>query len=627
MTGTTWTLDDVDALREGWDFEAKKAAGRDGRGKLPDDFWPTYSAMANSRGGQVVLGLKERRDRTLEVHGIGDPEAVQRELWDLLNNRNKISANLLSEGDVEEVEVEGRTLIVLRIPRAPRSERPVYLGPDPRTGTYLRSHEGDRKADRDRVRRMLADAEYETRDARVLKGYDLADVDADSLAAWRNVFRSKEPGHPWVGLPDLDLLKQLGGWRRDRDEDLEGLTLAGLLMFGRAETITDVLPHYFVDFQERDNPPGGAISWSDRVHPDGRWTGNVFDFFRKVVVKLTADLKVPFRIGPDLQRIDDTPVHRALREALVNALVHADYEGRLSVQVLKLRDGFEFRNPGVPRLPLSTIREGGSSDCRNRNLQKMFGLIGFGERAGSGFSRILQAWREQHWAAPSLDEDPELDTTTLRLTTESLLDERVLSELEARFPDFPQLSTEGRLAIATAEIEGRVTNRRMQEICALHSRDLTFLLKDLVVRGFLVPHGDRAGTWYTVAAEAPLPVEEPQLEFPIAPEGTRQTTRQTTRQSPGAGPTQRGTHLGTQSEAGAQQAVERVASGRYSEAPLVRAAVLAACREQRRTAQEVAELLNRSRKTIQEHYLRPLVKEGRMRRDGRYYRTIEGGQP
>ena len=274
----------------------------------------------------------------------------------------------------------------------------------------------------------------------------------------------------------------------------------------------------------------------------------------------------------------------------------------------------------MPRLPLSMIREGGSSDCRNRNLQKMFGLIGFGERAGSGFSRILQAWREQHWAAPSLDEDPELDTTTLRLTTESLLDERVLAELEARFPGFPRLSTEGRLAVATAEIEGRVTNRRMQEICALHSRDLTFLLRDLVDRGMLLPHGDRAGTWYTMEVEDPVRRPERPLEVPNSGEGTRQTTPLSSE----GRPTQRGTHLGTQSAVGAQQAVERVASGRYSEAPLVRAAVLAACREQRRTAQEVAELLNRSRKTIQEHYLRPLVKEGRMRRDGRYYRTVEG---
>jgi hypothetical protein len=46
---TTWTLDATDASREGWDFETKEADHRDGRSMLPEDFWPTYSAMANSR--------------------------------------------------------------------------------------------------------------------------------------------------------------------------------------------------------------------------------------------------------------------------------------------------------------------------------------------------------------------------------------------------------------------------------------------------------------------------------------------------------------------------------------------------------------------------------------------------
>jgi ATP-dependent DNA helicase RecG len=49
-SGEPWTLDEVEALREGWDFEAKRATGKDGGGKLPEDFWPTYSAMANTRG-------------------------------------------------------------------------------------------------------------------------------------------------------------------------------------------------------------------------------------------------------------------------------------------------------------------------------------------------------------------------------------------------------------------------------------------------------------------------------------------------------------------------------------------------------------------------------------------------
>jgi predicted HTH transcriptional regulator len=81
-------------------------------------------------------------------------------------------------------------------------------------------------------------------------------------------------------------------------------------------------------------------------------------------------------------------VHEALREALVNTLIHVDYTGRVSILVVKRPDMFGFRNPGSMRLPLEEVQQGGISDCRNRNLQKMFQLVGLGEQAGSGIPKI-----------------------------------------------------------------------------------------------------------------------------------------------------------------------------------------------------------------------------------------------
>lgn len=74
-------------LAEGQDFEAKRAAGRDGQGQLPESFWETYSAMANTEGGVVLLGIDEPEPGVFSVHGISDPVKVQKELWSGLHNR------------------------------------------------------------------------------------------------------------------------------------------------------------------------------------------------------------------------------------------------------------------------------------------------------------------------------------------------------------------------------------------------------------------------------------------------------------------------------------------------------------------------------------------------------------
>lgn len=121
--------------------------------------------------------------------------------------------------------------------------------------------------------------------------------------------------------------------------------------------------------------------------PDGAWSGNLYDFFRRVIRKLTEDLKVPFVLQGG-ERVDDTPAHQALREALVNTLIHADYTGRASVLVVKQPSGLVFRNPGMMRVPVMQALAGGASDCRNRTLHQMFLFINLGELAGSGLPKI-----------------------------------------------------------------------------------------------------------------------------------------------------------------------------------------------------------------------------------------------
>ena len=189
-------------------------------------------------------------------------------------------------------------------------------------------------------------------------------------------------------------MRLIGGWREDRASGEAGLTAAGLLMFGQWTSIAEAFPLYFLDYQERPADAQSQTRWLDRIVPDGAWSGNLYDFFRRVIRKLTEDLKVPFVLQGG-ERVDDTPAHQALREALVNTLIHADYTGRASVLVVKQPSGFVFRNPGMMRVPALIALSGGESDCRNHTLHQMFLFINLGERAGSGLPKIRSGWEVQ----------------------------------------------------------------------------------------------------------------------------------------------------------------------------------------------------------------------------------------
>jgi predicted HTH transcriptional regulator len=338
-------------LAESVELECKLAHGKDGRGEIPRDFWSTYSAMANAHGGVVLLGVREKAGK-FSVAGVPDADKLRRDLFNTLNNRTKVSVNLLTEADVTVRELAGAQVLEVRIPQASRQQKPVFLNGQPLGNTYRRLHDGDRRCDDEVVKRLLAEQMEESRDTRILDKFGLDDLDRDSLRAYRNAFAVHRPGHPWVALDDLEFLRMLGGWRQDRASGEAGLTAAGLLMFGRWPALPEAFPLYFVDYQERSGDPDSPTRWLDRVVPDGAWSGNLYDFFRKVILKLTADLKVPFAVR-DAVRIDDTPAHQALREALVNCLIHADYSDRASVLVVKEPAGFSFRNPGAMRITKS----------------------------------------------------------------------------------------------------------------------------------------------------------------------------------------------------------------------------------------------------------------------------------
>ena len=104
-----------DSYREDNRREVKKA--HDG---LPVSLWDTYSAFANCYGGIIILGVKENPDGSWRTTGLKNAAKLQKEFWDIVNNTNKVSINLLRENDVETYEYNGDVIMTIHVPAAER---------------------------------------------------------------------------------------------------------------------------------------------------------------------------------------------------------------------------------------------------------------------------------------------------------------------------------------------------------------------------------------------------------------------------------------------------------------------------------------------------------------------------
>lgn len=402
-------LSKFDSYKEDNRREIKKAEGG-----LPNSLWDTYSAFANCYGGVIILGVKEDKHGNWYTTGLKNASKLQKDFWDTINNRKKVSINLLKDDDVEIFSMNDTSdvIMVIWVPGAKREQKPVYINNDLFGGTFRRNWEGDYHCTSLQVKTMLRDQAEETMDMEVLDEVEIEDLNKDSIRAYRNSHKSFKPGHPFERLDDNEYLRVIGAAGFCKEDKKLHPTVAGMLMFGNEYDIVRCFPEYFLDYREN---PDTVIRWTDRIQSSsGEWSGNLFDFYFRVYNKITKDIKLPFKMQGGF-RVDDTPVHRALREALANCIINADFHGEYGIIIIKDSNKVTLENPGYIRLGKEQMRRGGKSDPRNKSLMKMFNMIDIGEHAGSGVPNIFNVWENEGWEEPIIEESFDPDRTSLIL--------------------------------------------------------------------------------------------------------------------------------------------------------------------------------------------------------------------
>jgi ATP-dependent DNA helicase RecG len=262
-------------------------------------------------------------------------------------------------------------------------------------------------------------------DSSILEHYGLNELNFESVKNYRKKFAAVKPNHPWNGLETKEFLYKIGAWGKLRDSSKEGVTLAGLLMFSEERIITEVLPQYFLEYRESLD---GIVTndWTKRfTSQDGTWSGNLYDFY--------------FKVMSQLQHHDlDRSVQIAVHEALINAIVHADYLGEGGIIVEKENGVFRFANPGLFRIPIDSALSGHMSNLRNPNLFKMFILIGLCKRAGFGLKHIVATWSNPQWKQPEFIQHSNPERTVVILYPFDFPDETAVSYETDIYQDIEQ---------------------------------------------------------------------------------------------------------------------------------------------------------------------------------------------
>ena len=456
-------LNNIASYQENNRIEAKKAAGG-----FPHSLWETYSAFANTIGGLILLGVEERADKSLRITGVPDGPGYARVFWQTVQDPAKVSQNILRPEDVALHQVEGKEILVISVPRATRRQRPVYIGDSPFTGSYRRDGEGDYHCSADEVRAMLRDRDDAPADLAVLSGRNRSDLSSDTLRQFRLLMAMRQPDHPGNYLPDERFLPAVG------ITGPEGLhpTLAGLLLLGKRKALREVFPQFRLEYQEEDT--GFHLATIRPGAPE-----NVFSFYMMVSHRLTAvsallaqtprereelagamreavlnailhadyfsrggltirrragELLVSngglLRVSPDQARTGQAadPRNRgliqlfslvklagAMREAVLNAILHADYFSRGGLTIRRRAGELLVSNGGLLRVSPDQARTGQAADPRNRGLIQLFSLVKLATGTGKGLRGIYSLWDRRGWRPPVLSETFSADRTDLSL--------------------------------------------------------------------------------------------------------------------------------------------------------------------------------------------------------------------
>ena len=344
----------------------------------PERFLRTVVAFANTSGGTILVGIE---DRSRHIRGVTEPLALEERAVNLISD--SIRPRLMP--DLEIVSYRNRQLLAVRV--YPSSTRPHYIartGPD--AGTYVRMGSTNRRADAQLIAEMQRFARGESFDERPMPALDSEALDfrvaSELFSSVRKLTRTN--------IATLRLLTTHQGRSVP--------TVGGLLLFGQ-----DRLDHFPDAWIQ-----AGRFAGTDKaaIIDQAEFKMSLIQAIEEAIAFVEKHSLHGAVIGRLRRRERWSLPPAAVREAIVNAVAHADYSQQgAPIRVAIFDDRLEVENPGLLPFGLTlTDLPHGISKLRNRVIGRVLHELGLVEQWGSGVPRMLAACRESGLSPPVWNE-------------------------------------------------------------------------------------------------------------------------------------------------------------------------------------------------------------------------------
>jgi ATP-dependent DNA helicase RecG len=466
-------------------IEAKRALGG-----LPRSVRETLSAFSNTDGGTILLGVDEQSGFALVE--LDDPVALRNSLVQM--SRDDITPALQISAEI--VEVEGHRLVVAEVPPAPADRRPAYVTAQGIAGgSYLRGGDGDRRMTEAEIAMVMA--------ARVQPLYDREPVDGSSTddlddEAVRRTLRRVRSGFPKLAQSDdATVLFRLGITAGASTGS--PLTIAGLLTYGQFPQ--QFFPQLMVSVVVHSPEPSSGTRFLDNQTV----RGPIPEMIETTLSMLRRNLAVRAVISDRGGRVDEVEYPlEAVREAIVNALMHRDYSPvtrGTQVQVELFPDRLIVRSPGglYGGVVVDELGEEGISSSRNAVLASLLAdtylpssneLVA--ENRSSGIPAMLDVARRRGLPRPSFRSS--ITSFVVTMARSELLSPEVrnwIAGLDAHLP-----TPAHQIALAMLR-EGYLTNEMLRQ-WGVDRIAAGQVLRDLVDQQLAVKEGGRRYAQYVL---------------------------------------------------------------------------------------------------------------------------------